>query len=83
MRDLVLRRDGQFLLCENTEWEGPPTLNAPRSILLENGNPAVLGDNGSRDQFWVIDWNSDGVLDIVAGNYDGEVGVFLGVLPPD
>ncbi|MFC2082529.1 hypothetical protein ACFLSG_00615 [Candidatus Bipolaricaulota bacterium] len=55
MQDLILRRNGQFLVCENTEGEGLLTLNAPRPILLENGNPAILGDNGSRGQFWVID----------------------------
>ena len=77
--DLLLRRGSQFYWCKNTGVSGAPVLDEAVPLLHEDGTHVRLDTGTTAEQYWVFDWDGDGVLDIVAGNYEGEVGVFYGV----
>ena len=80
-KDLLLRRSDGFVWCRNIGTDGAPVLDSPQAILLDSGEPLTLYGGDGVGNFSAVDWNNDGVLDVVAGDYDGHIEVFLGTLP--
>ncbi|MGB2982460.1 MAG: VCBS repeat-containing protein [Candidatus Bipolaricaulia bacterium] len=80
-QDLILRRGDQFLFLRNIGTESAPALDVPADILTHSGETLLVSAGASGDPFAVVDWNNDGWLDIVAGNYEGKIEIHLGSAP--
>jgi len=78
-KDLLvgLSSPGNVKLFLNTGTEAAPTFDS--GTLLQVGEPGSKTniDVGYRATSTVVDWNSDGNKDVVAGAYDGKIHVFV------
>ncbi|MFH1501695.1 MAG: T9SS type A sorting domain-containing protein [Candidatus Eisenbacteria bacterium] len=74
---LVGRSDGRVMLFANTNTDESPEFDA--GVFLEFGFPGSKFeiDVGSRACPTVVDWDNDGRRDLVVGDYDGYVSVYL------
>jgi hypothetical protein len=74
---LVSQADGRFKLFLNIGTDDDPTFDG--GTFLQVGAPGFKTDIdvGSRATLTVVDWNSDGRKDLVAGAVDGEIHIFL------
>lgn len=77
--DLLGSGSDNIAWCRNTSPDSPPVLNAP--VQLKAPIP-VAGlapiDTGYRMRFEILDWNLDGVPDILMGNADGTLTWYAG-----
>jgi hypothetical protein len=83
---LVGQSDGLIKIFLNVTDNNEPAFDAGQSVRVGNENAFIL-DVGSRATPSLLDWNSDGMLDIVSGGLDGLIHVFLncgceGAVPP-
>jgi hypothetical protein len=83
---LVGQADGTVRIFMNYGDANFPTLDAGAKIITANGSVNDM-DVGDRATPSVVDWNSDGMLDIVSGGLDGIIHIFLncgcgGSVPP-
>jgi TolB-like protein len=71
-KDLVMGNgSGEIFLYLNEGTNGQPIFGKPIKL---NGGSLDVGSNSSPD---MVDWNGDGKKDLVVGNDDGEIFVFL------
>jgi hypothetical protein len=83
LMDLVCSSDTGVYWCRNTQGSGQPVLEAPRPICAPvSGSglvPIVTGAvPGARMRLDLVDWNNDGVIDLLIGNHDGTVYLYQG-----
>ncbi|MFC1552584.1 leucine-rich repeat domain-containing protein [Candidatus Latescibacterota bacterium] len=75
--DLIVRRSDSFVWYKNIGTNTAPILDNAAGISLLDGT--TLTNNGRHNCYSIIDWNKDAVVDILAGDYDGYVELYLGV----
>lgn len=65
--------------CRNTNLSGSPALEPPVAIRAPVAGSGLLGINtGYRMRLEVVDWNADGVLDLLIGRDNGLVNLYEG-----
>ena len=76
-KDLIIGEDyGHIYYLENTGTNASPIFT--KSEMLEaNGSPIVFPSGYTDLKPYVVDWNDDGWLDIITGNYVNYVYLFL------
>ena len=76
-KDMVIGEDyGHIYYLENTGTNASPVFSS--SVMLEaNGTPIVFPSGYTDLKPYVVDWNNDGWLDIVTGNYVSYVYLYL------
>ena len=78
LADLLIGEDGgHTYYLENTGTVGAPLFPSSSNITV-NGSTYVWTSGNTDNTVYVNDWNEDGVLDIIQGNYVKNVWVFLG-----
>ncbi|MCK5785070.1 MAG: VCBS repeat-containing protein [Candidatus Sabulitectum sp.] len=76
--DLLVGEDnGHTYYLENSGSTGAPVFTTSAAITV-NGSPYAWPSGQTDCTVYVNDWNEDGVLDIIQGNYVKNVWVFLG-----
>ncbi|MCK5133094.1 MAG: T9SS type A sorting domain-containing protein [Candidatus Sabulitectum sp.] len=76
--DLLVGEDyGHTYYLENSGSTGAPVFTSGTAITV-NGSPFAWPNGQTDCTVYVNDWNEDGVLDIIQGNYVKNVWVFLG-----
>jgi hypothetical protein len=83
---LVGLSDGTVKVFLNVASDNEPAFDAGRNVMVGNESAYTL-DVGSRATPNMVDWNSDGMLDIVSGGLDGLIHVYYncgceGAVPP-
>lgn len=79
LKDLVCSSDTGVYWCRNTNSNLRPILQAPQAICAPvYGNGLVPINTGGRMRLDLVDWNDDGVMDIVLGNLNGTVYYYEG-----
>lgn len=69
---LVGSTDGQLYLFLNTGTDEQPTFGtSPTTLFI--GTSSTSLDFGEEARLYIVDWNKDGLFDIVVGNKKGEV----------
>ena len=75
-KDLIVgQSDGTVRLFLNVADDNEPAFDAGQNLQVGPGNMLEL-DVGSRATPQPVDWNSDGLIDLVAGGLDGLIHVF-------
>ena len=78
LMDLLVGEDnGHTYYLENEGTVGAPLFNSSAAITV-NGSPFAWPSGQTDCTVYVNDWDEDGVLDIIQGNYIKNVWVFLG-----
>ncbi len=78
LMDLLVGEDyGHTYYLENSGSAGAPVF-ASSSAITVNGSPYAWPSGQTDCTVYVNDWNEDGILDIIQGNYIKNVWVFLG-----
>ena len=79
LKDLVCSSDTGVYWCRNTNSNSNPVLQAPQTICAPvSGSGLVPIVTGSRMRVYPVDWNNDGVMDLVLGNAYGTVYYYEG-----
>ena len=82
LKDLVLSSDTGVYWCRNTNNNSNPMLEAPVAITAASTNTLasiITGPvPGARMRVFPVDWNDDGVMDLLVGDYSGKVYYFQG-----
>jgi hypothetical protein len=81
LKDLVCSSDGGVYWCRNTNNNSNPILQAPVPICAPTTNglvPIVTMVANSRMRIDLVDWNGDGVMDLLLGDHSGNVYDFEG-----
>jgi hypothetical protein len=83
LKDLVCSSDTGVYWCRNTNSNSNPILQAPQAICAPlSGSglvPIVTGTvPGARMRLDLVDWNNDGVMDLILGNAYGTVYCYEG-----
>ena len=81
LKDLVSGDiNGKVYWCKNTGTNANPYLTVPEELML--GASPIMTQSTSRID--VVDWNQDGEFDLLVGNYDSRVQLYLrtDVTPP-
>lgn len=74
LKDLVGSASNNASWCKNIGTNAAPVLEAPLGLQApEDGIGLVNIDTGYRMRLDVLDWNNDGVLDLLIGTQDGYV----------
>ena len=68
-KDLVMGEDyGHIYFAENVGTNAAPVFN--QVVMLESNGSAIAWPSGQTDtRVWINDWNEDGYLDMLMGNY--------------
>jgi len=78
-KDLVGSASSNVGWCRNTNSNSSPVLERPVAIQAPvAGSGLVAINTGSRMRLELVDWNADGVIDLLVGNYDGQVLFYQG-----
>ena len=82
LKDIMCSSDGGVYWCRNTNNNSNPILQLPLPICVPATShlvPIITGPvPGSRMRIDLADWNNDGVLDLILGDYSGKVYYFEG-----
>jgi hypothetical protein len=81
LKDLVCSSDYGLFWCRNTNSNQQPSLQAPAYLQAPatNGQLANIQTGaGSRLRLDLVDWNDDGVMDLIHGKSDGTVSYYEG-----
>jgi FG-GAP-like repeat len=79
LKDLVCSSDTGVYWCRNTNSNSTPVLQAPQAICAPlSGSGLVPIVTGARMRVYPVDWNNDGVMDLVLGNANGTVYYYEG-----
>jgi len=83
LKDLVCSSDTGVYWCRNTNSNSNPILQAPQAIcapLSGSGLVSIVTASvpGARMRLDLVDWNDDGVLDLILGNANGTVYYYQG-----
>jgi len=76
LKDLVCSSDYGLFWCRNTNSNPQPILQAPVYLQAPAANGQLANiqtGSGSRLRLDLVDWNDDGVMDIIYGQSDGTV----------
>lgn len=77
--DLIGSSTSGVYWCRNEGSASAPVLGAPVAISAPVSTGGQIPINtGARMRLDVVDWNDDGVPDILVGNYDGRIAYFEG-----
>jgi uncharacterized membrane protein YgcG len=77
-KDLLIgQSDGRFRIYLNTATDIAPAFDAGADVLLGPAGAKSPLDVGDRGAVAVVDWNADGLFDLVLGALDGKVRVAL------
>ena len=76
-KDLLVRESRGFYSFLNVGTDSSP-LFANKIPVIADGLPLQLYSGDGTTNFSVADWNDDGVRDLVLGDYDGFIYVYLG-----
>jgi hypothetical protein len=76
-KDLIIGEDfGHVYYCENVGTNAAPVFD--NSVMLEaNGQPISFPSGYTDLKVWADDWNEDGTKDLVVGNYDDSVHLYI------
>ena len=78
LKDLLVgQSDGKLRLFLNTGTDVAPTFDGGTFLQVGSPGTKVNIDVGSRATATVLDWNSDGMRDLVVGALDGKIYIFL------
>ena len=78
LKDLLVgRSDGTVACFTNTGSDTNPTFDGGTMLQVGAAGSKVNIDVGSRATSTVVDWDNDGLKDLVIGALDGRIGVFL------
>jgi hypothetical protein len=78
-KDLVGSASYNVSWCRNTNDNSSPVLERPVAIQAPvAGSGLVAINTGYRMRLELVDWNADGVIDLLVGNYDGQVLFYQG-----
>lgn len=84
LKDLVCSSDSGVFWCRNTGGNSGPALQAPERLFAPGLNgltPIVTAVvPGARMRVCPVDWNNDGMLDLLLGNADGTTYYYEGYL---
>jgi hypothetical protein len=79
VRDLVGNSNTGVYWCKNTGTKSAPVLLAPVSLRAPvSGSGLQPINTGVRMRLDWVDWNNDGVMDLLVGNADGTISYFEG-----
>ena len=79
LKDLVGSASYNVSWCRNTNSNSSPVLEGPIAIQAPVAGSGLRAINLSyRMRLELVDWNTDGVLDVLVGNSDGQVLVYQG-----
>ena len=79
LKDLVGSASYNVSWCRNTNSDSSPVLEGPIAIQAPIAGSGLRAINLSyRMRLELVDWNTDGVLDVLVGNSDGQVLVYQG-----
>jgi hypothetical protein len=85
LKDLVCSSDTGVYWCRNTNSNSNPILQAPGPIcapVSDTDGTLVPINTGHRMRLDLVDWNNDGVMDILVGNLKGTVYYYQGYRAP-
>ncbi len=79
LKDLLRSASNNVSWCKNIGMNAVPTLTAPVRLQAPLQGVGLANiDTGYRMRLEVVDWNSDGMVDLLIGNYDGLVFYYEG-----
>ncbi len=79
IKDLICSASDYAGWCKNVGNNSSPQLNAPVRLQAPGAGAGLINiDTGYRMRLEVVDWNNDGVMDLLIGNYDGRVFYYEG-----
>jgi hypothetical protein len=81
LSDLVCSCDTNVVWCRNASHGGAPVLESPVAVcapLSGKGLVPILGSYSTRMRVWPVDWNSDGITDLLLGDMSGKVYYYQG-----
>ena len=81
LKDLVCSSDTGVYWCRNTNSNSNPILQGPvplRAPVAGTGLTNIYYYTGERLRLDLVDWNNDGVMDLLLGNTDGTVYYYEG-----
>lgn len=83
LKDLVCSSDNGVYWCRNTNRNSNPILQAPVPICAPGSGVGLASIitapvPGARMRVFAVDWNNDGVMDLVLGNANGTVYYYEG-----
>jgi hypothetical protein len=78
-KDLIYSSSAGVYWCRNTNSAGLPALQAavPLKVPSPSGSLTTI-NTGPRMRLDLVDWNNDGVMDLILGNADGTVFLYAG-----
>jgi hypothetical protein len=79
VKDLVGSSDTGVYWCRNTGTDSSPILQAPVALRAPvSGSGLRPISIGPRMRLDLVDWNNDGAVDLLVGNYSGSVTLYEG-----
>jgi FG-GAP-like repeat len=80
LKDLVCSSDTGVYWCRNTNSNSQPILQAKASLQAPSSTTGKLVNinTGGRMRLDLVDWNNDGVMDLILGNLNGTVSYYEG-----
>ena len=83
LKDLVCSSDNGVYWCQNTNHNSIPVLQAPvpiRAPVFNDGLMSIITAPvpGARMRVYAVDWNNDGIMDLLLGNANGTLHYYEG-----
>jgi hypothetical protein len=80
LKDLVCSSDSGVYWCRNTNSNSQPILQAKAALQAPSSTTGKLVNinTGGRMRLDLVDWNNDGVMDLILGNLNGTVSYYEG-----
>ena len=86
-KDLLIGAvDGYVYYLKNEGTNAEPVFNSSQKLLLADGSAlryiSISSPSAPRSRLDIVDWNNDGLADMVIGGADGRIMLFLACLEP-
>jgi hypothetical protein len=81
LNDLICSCDTNVVWCRNTNRSGAPVLESPLPIcapVAGKGLVPIAASANSRLRFWPVDWNNDGIMDLLLSDLSGKIAYYQG-----